>query len=79
MIYFRVINKDTKGHRIYLPPEIIRQLAWFKGDQLAIFVDSQQRIVIDKITIEKYPAFFQCNGEKIISKIPQYGSLEITS
>lgn len=65
MIYLRTINNDTKGHRMYLPPELIRQLGWFKGDQIAVTVDAQRRIILDKITPERYPELFKVSPEEI--------------
>lgn len=50
---------------MYLPPELIRQLAWFKGDQIAVTVDAQRRMVFDKITPERYPDLFKVSPEEI--------------
>jgi len=66
MVFIRWINRDVNGYRMYLPPPLIRELGWKPHEQVLIFVDDKARIIIDRITIERYPEFFQVSSEEFL-------------
>jgi bifunctional DNA-binding transcriptional regulator/antitoxin component of YhaV-PrlF toxin-antitoxin module len=65
MFYVRKLNKDLAGYRIYIPPSFIRELKWRPCDPLIVYIDKTGKIIIDRITPEKYPDFFKVDLEEI--------------
>jgi len=66
MFYVRKLNRDKAGWRIYLPPSFISELNWKPADYIVLFIDVEGRIVIDKITPEKYPDFFKVDVKEFL-------------
>lgn len=60
------IHVNNSGLRITIPARFARSLGWFAGDEILIFITEDEKILLEKLTPEKYPVLYNSNVEAIV-------------
>lgn len=60
------VHVNKTGLRVSIPARFARSLGWVAGDEILVFITEDEKVLLEKITPERYPQLYNSNAEAII-------------